>query len=809
LTNTNDRLCLTQELNEILNQVAQINTRYDRSTQVVNLSNLIVIVSKYVDNSIKNNYPSNVPILYLNFCASLLKAEKCFIRTFFEHPFSRNNCNANQLIYNKLSDDYLKACDEAKEILSKIIILNCGDLNDLEEFKKDLIVRPQYDWVVYTDNWCNKIKQNINFVACHLFPNDQNLVNQLDLAASKEIEFINCHKNFSYRINTPISEVFCGAGKFVKSKIEQELARRNIETEKELALEQTASLKAQEWKISEDLKQKQILKSQTSYKSKINLPKVKSEFDKTIINSKSDYERKIAKCGLAFAKNLEKTIEGKEFVLASRNEERLKIVNELIVKTKSRIKQEKVFKLSDNTKHYLIASQEDLSSFEKFNGDKLQHRLHGEIVNTLNESSDLFAAFGNNKPIIGIDKFVHCVTDMAMTCNAAEDMELGFAYEDFGNSLVDLGKGIANYSVLAGDVTCRCAWAASKGVAKGAYNSLYFAGNTFLHPIQTTGETLEAFYLVGCLIVKSSECLYDASMLVYENPEEFMRMAEEYAIKFKNLSKQGAIYFCDHPEECIEKSSEILTTFLCGNKLPTFQGALLKNLNGFPASKGLSNCVAEEINTTKVLKEAQKKRIAKLPDLSLRSVSVPINQVFKNVFAINQIKKEHGQEVLDVVLKLVKEEPAILQGKGLQKLLKPKIPEIENLNYRRVRPKDDFYAAMTWAIEQYANIRKCVDDVDQIAKNTGFVKQNIQKIKNHIFYKKHILEEGYKLFNADLEMAAAWDRLVKGDFIKNDLQLLKHELLESIVEENYLLNYGKSHDMAKKIFEWDYPVNSL
>ena len=75
-------------------------------------------------------------------------------------------------------------------------------------------------------------------------------------------------------------------------------------------------------------------------------------------------------------------------------------------------------------------------------------------------------------------------------------------------------------------------------------------------------------------------------------------------------------------------------------------------------------------------------------------------------------------------------------------------------------------------------------------------KYKIKRIKKHLFYDdQHILEKGIGKFDPDPDIASEWDRLIKGDFVKNDLDLLEHEYFESKLEKLLKLNY----DIAQQI----------
>lgn len=56
-------------------------------------------------------------------------------------------------------------------------------------------------------------------------------------------------------------------------------------------------------------------------------------------------------------------------------------------------------------------------------------------------------------------------------------------------------------------------------------------------------------------------------------------------------------------------------------------------------------------------------------------------------------------------------------------------------------------------------------------------KQRVQRIKEHLFIREHKKEHGIGRFDPDYEIAKAWDRLQRGTYHKNDIDLLNHELL--------------------------------
>lgn len=106
------------------------------------------------------------------------------------------------------------------------------------------------------------------------------------------------------------------------------------------------------------------------------------------------------------------------------------------------------------------------------------------------------------------------------------------------------------------------------------------------------------------------------------------------------------------------------------------------------------------------------------------------------------------------------------------------------------------------ASKEYRKISRR-NDVDVIAKNSGFKKEDIQQIKRHIFYNKHKKYDGYGMLYPDYDMAVAWNRIYNGNPKDRDILLLKHELLESSLEKEYNLTIAEAHKRAKKVYDWE------
>lgn len=109
---------------------------------------------------------------------------------------------------------------------------------------------------------------------------------------------------------------------------------------------------------------------------------------------------------------------------------------------------------------------------------------------------------------------------------------------------------------------------------------------------------------------------------------------------------------------------------------------------------------------------------------------------------------------------------------------------------------NDFIRWEEYAPEAYNKIRSSSDDIGEIAKNTGWLEFQIQRIKNHLFYRQHQLDDGVRCFDPDPDIADAWIRLSEGQYIMEDLRLLQHEYFESKFEGIFRTDYRTAHEAA-------------
>lgn len=113
------------------------------------------------------------------------------------------------------------------------------------------------------------------------------------------------------------------------------------------------------------------------------------------------------------------------------------------------------------------------------------------------------------------------------------------------------------------------------------------------------------------------------------------------------------------------------------------------------------------------------------------------------------------------------------------------------------------------AEQYYDSIRNRIDDIEKISNNTHISYTDVEIVKRHVFLENHILDDNVAVFDADYDMAVAWQRLINGTYEDRDIVLLKHESLESQVEKEYNLNYRDAHNIAQKKYPWSDIIDQM
>ena len=102
------------------------------------------------------------------------------------------------------------------------------------------------------------------------------------------------------------------------------------------------------------------------------------------------------------------------------------------------------------------------------------------------------------------------------------------------------------------------------------------------------------------------------------------------------------------------------------------------------------------------------------------------------------------------------------------------------------------------AAHAYEVIRQTPGDVVAIARHTSIREAWIARIKKHLFYRTHRLDDGVRRFDADPLLVNAWQRLQEGTHTPRDVQLLEHELFEAKFEGIFQTDYRVAHEATNR-----------
>lgn len=116
---------------------------------------------------------------------------------------------------------------------------------------------------------------------------------------------------------------------------------------------------------------------------------------------------------------------------------------------------------------------------------------------------------------------------------------------------------------------------------------------------------------------------------------------------------------------------------------------------------------------------------------------------------------------------------------------------------------DDALREEEEAEKRYEKIRKDKLDVYKVSKHSGISLEKVKIAKEHLFFEKHQLTDGYRTFHAIPEIADCWERLVSGKGIQEqDRILVLHEYLEA----QYMrqgMTYDEAHAKTNLKYNWE------
>lgn len=93
--------------------------------------------------------------------------------------------------------------------------------------------------------------------------------------------------------------------------------------------------------------------------------------------------------------------------------------------------------------------------------------------------------------------------------------------------------------------------------------------------------------------------------------------------------------------------------------------------------------------------------------------------------------------------------------------------------------------------------------VKRLAQNSGMRAKAVDKIFDHVFINKHLLQGEMKRFDPSYDMAESFRRLSEGkDIQEHDLILLRHEWLELSLMKRYGYDYDKAHNITTRKYNY-------
>ncbi|WP_067695665.1 toxin glutamine deamidase domain-containing protein [Nocardia jejuensis] len=142
-----------------------------------------------------------------------------------------------------------------------------------------------------------------------------------------------------------------------------------------------------------------------------------------------------------------------------------------------------------------------------------------------------------------------------------------------------------------------------------------------------------------------------------------------------------------------------------------------------------------------------------------------------------------------------------------------------------MRPRNvlDIDGQRAWADNAYEAFRASESDVDDMHRNlvdverldgtTGFSREELGRVKEHLFDEEHLLDvfdsdgnvvgHETRRYDSDADIAEAWMRLSRGVPLQADITLLEHELAESAyLRQHPDATYREAHEYADSKANW-------
>ena len=301
----------------------------------------------------------------------------------------------------------------------------------------------------------------------------------------------------------------------------------------------------------------------------------------------------------------------------------------------------------------------------------------------------------------------------------------------------------------------------------------------------------------------------------HSNPRpshEFMQGKQYILGKAKTIN---GIYF-----ESADKALEALqdygclhfsTPIICGVSEPAYSPDELKRLNAENKKPieidGVTKTGYEWKQTMRRLETEARKTKDQKEILKSNGDNIGANQLD---YKLKAIKSKYNLIAKETGIKAQPEKMAVIKSaKTVDKYSKSGIiktgGKITQNNFLKVAEYEQ------QATRYYGE--RLLDDTDIVAisNHTNFSVEDITKIKKHMMSDVIKFKDGTaKPFDADIDQALAWKRLINGDNIKEtDVLLLRHELEELTVMHEQNIVFEDAHLNANKLYNWEKAIEEF
>jgi hypothetical protein len=409
-------------------------------------------------------------------------------------------------------------------------------------------------------------------------------------------------------------------------------------------------------------------------------------------------------------------------------------------------------------------------------GNVYEHQLHSEFLEQCTEAHTISNYYALQSSNLLINAIGHSVA-IGMEANRLQQPDTATIWASFGWKTLEIMKGIGNGLLLCTESVVHCINYPDHAIIK------------FVHALGN---------ITGCCMRAIGTAVYWHELMEQGNALLMAQEMDDVATKIALCGVLCANTLSTLSVRNVAKNSTyIVVDMLITHKMLTLGSRLCSQLK--PIVYDLIKNIGKEEVMELALQSAGE--CGHTAEMSLLVEELEANST-KNVLSSSkavteELTLEHALEKWHSSEKLKQLEQQC--AKLGDKVADTRLGLCENKPNLLVK---DYAKLEKIATQKYEYIRGTLNDINIIAKNTGIDVDIIKKIKEHIFFRKHILWDGIKKFPPDLDMANAWERLVANTFVKSDLELLKHEFAESILMGNCEVPWRNAHDITDTIYNW-------